>query len=290
MKAQTLVYKRVAGCEIQADVYVPDGDGRRPVVMWVHGGGLVRGGRDWLPEDLRDRYLEAGFVLVSVDYRLAPEAKLPEVMEDLQDAYRWVREVGPEAFGADPERVGVAGASAGAHLALLTGYLVQPRPRALLSFYGYGDIVGPWSSRPDSFYSQFPTVTAEEAYRPIGREVLTYDMSDDRYPYYVYLRQQGRWPHEVVGRDPDTEPEAFVRWCPVQNVDAAYPPTLLLHGTADKAVPYEQSLMMAEALERAGVVHELITIPGGGHGFDHEGSVEAERAIERAVTFLQEHV
>jgi acetyl esterase/lipase len=211
-------------------------------------------------------------------------------MEDVQDAYRWVREVGPEAFGVDPDRVGVAGASAGAHLALLTGYLLQPRPRALVSFYGYGDIVGPWSSRPDSFYSQFATVTAEEAYRPIGREVLTYDMSDDRYPYYVYLRQQGRWPHEVVGRDPDTEPESFVRWCPVQNVDPAYPPTLLVHGDADKAVPYEQSVMMAEALERAGVVHELITIPGGGHGFDQQWGAEGQRAIERAVAFLREHV
>jgi dipeptidyl aminopeptidase/acylaminoacyl peptidase len=76
----------------------------------------------------------------------------------------------------------------------------------------------------------------------------------------------------------------------VQNVDAAYPPTLLLHGTADKAVPYEQSVMMAEALARAGVVHELVTIPGGGHGFDQAWGAEAGRAIERAVAFLQEHV
>src|SRR5574340_553160 len=121
MELGTLVYKRVAGCEIRADVYVPEGAERRPVVVWVHGGGLIRGGRDWLQGEFRDGCLHAGFAVVSVDYRLAPETKLPQIMEDLQDACRWVREVGPGAFGADPERVGVAGGSAGAHLALLTG-------------------------------------------------------------------------------------------------------------------------------------------------------------------------
>lgn len=289
-RTRTLVYRRVAECDIRADVYEPDGEGRCPVVVWVHGGGLIRGGRDWIPEDFRDGCLRAGFVVVSVDYRLAPEAKLPEIMEDVQHAYQWVREVGPEAFAAEPDRVSVAGASAGAHLALLAGYLVCPRPRSLVSFCGYGDIVGPWVSLPDAFYSQLPAVTAGEAYGLVGGEVLTYDMSDARYPYYVYLRQQGRWPHEAVGRDLEAEPEAFVRWCPVQNVDAAYPPTLLAHGTADQAVPYEQSVSMAEALERAGVAHELIPVPGGGHGFDQGWGADRERVVERAVAFLREHL
>jgi len=291
VQRQTLTYKRVAGREILADVYSPEGEGPRPVVVWIHGGGLVRGGRDWFPEELRDAYLKAGFVMVSPDYRFAPQAKLPEIMADVQDALAWVREAGPGAFGADPARIGVVGASAGAHLALLTGYLVEPRPRAIVSFYGYGDIVGAWTTRPDSFYSsKFPPVTKEEAYRSIGKEALSYDMSDDTYSYYVYLRQQGRWSHDVVGRDPETEPEAFVQWCPLQNVDAAYPPTLLVHGTADSAVPYEQSVLMAEALDRAGVAHELITVPGGGHGFDADWGKAKQQTIDRSVAFLREYV
>jgi len=86
-----------------------------------------------------------------------------------------------------------------------------------------------------------------------------------------------QWPREdtiemirntFAGHDPHVEPEAFVPFCPVHHVTKDYPPALLLHGDQDTDVPYQQSVMMAEALARAGVEHELITIPGGGHGFD----------------------
>ncbi len=286
VEPRSFVYKRADGCDIRADVYSA-GAGTRPVVLWIHGGALIMGSRGGDPRPaLLKRFLSAGYHVVSMDYRLAPETKLPGIAEDLRDAYRWVRERGPALFGADPERVAVAGASAGGYLTLLAGSRLRPRPKALVSFYGYGDIVGDWYSRPDPYYCKAPLVPAEEAYAAVAHGTLSEGEAPGRERFYLYCRQHGLWPREVVGHDPDSEPKAFDPWCPVRHVGADYPPTLLLHGDQDTDVPYQQSVMMAEALARAGVEHELITIPGAGHVFDREDNEATRQAFSRVMSFV----
>ena len=250
-----------------------------PVLLFLHGGALIFGERSWIHPAQLERYLAAGFTLVSIDYRLAPETKLPGIIEDLRDAWAWIRERGPQLFSADPDRIGVVGHSAGGYLTLMSGFCVAPRPRALVSFYGYGDLIGEWYSKPDPFYGSMPAVPEREARALESR---------DR--FYLYCRQQGIWPREVGGRDPGVEPDFFTPYCPEQNVDREWPPTLLLHGEADNDVPYELSRRMASALERAGALHELITSPGG-HGFD--GAMEqpdAARAFDAVIGFLTQKV
>jgi dipeptidyl aminopeptidase/acylaminoacyl peptidase len=174
----------------------------------------------------------------------------------------------------------------------MAGFCVRPRPKALVSFYGYGDIAGAWYSRPDAFYSKQPAVPKEEAYQAVGGAVLSGARGPNNRPrFYLYCRQQGLWPKEVAGHDPDTEPRAFDPLCPIRNVTSEYPPALLLHGDKDTDVPYEQSVMMAEKLARSGVKHELITIPGGGHGFDRRyPEPEIAKALDRVLAFLRQHL
>ena len=108
--AETYVFKTVGDCPIHADVYAATKDDGRPhpVAMWIHGGALMIGARGLVGNyPVIERFLDAGFVLVSVDYRLAPETKVPQIIEDIQDAYRWVREEGPTLFGADPDRIAI---------------------------------------------------------------------------------------------------------------------------------------------------------------------------------------
>ncbi len=292
---QTHTYKTVGDCEIKADVHGANG-AKRPVVMWIHGGALIMGSRALKPGQPRkippitDLYLNAGFVVVSIDYRLAPETKLPAIIEDVQDAYKWVRQRGPKLFGADPDRIAVSGGSAGGYLTLMTGFCVEPRPKALVSLYGYGDIVGPWYSRPDPFYSSQPAVPKEDAYGAVGTKVISEPTGANRGRFYLYLRQHGLWPKEVAGHDPDAESRWFDRYCPIRNVTAKYPPTMLLHGDKDTDVAYEQSVAMAKELERQGVRHELLTIPGGGHGFGNVDPEIVRKAYEKAVTFLKERL
>lgn len=148
----THTYKTVDGIEIRADVYRPPGDAVRPAVLWIHGGALIMGDRKGIRSSLRDTLLEAGHVVVSIDYRLAPEVKLPAIYEDIRDAYAWLRKEGPRRFRIDPGKIVVMGGSAGGFLTLSAGFLFEPRPRGLVAFYGYGDVAAEWYSRPDPFY------------------------------------------------------------------------------------------------------------------------------------------
>jgi acetyl esterase/lipase len=288
---QTYDYKVVDGCRIKLDVYgTPRGE-VRPVVVWIHGGALIMGHRGSIDRAWLAALTAAGYVVVSIDYRLAPETKLPAIVEDVRDACRWVRERGPKLFQIAPERFAVLGGSAGGYLTLMTGFRVEPRPKALVSFWGYGDIAGAWYSRPDPFYRSRPLVSEQEARGAVGRAVISEDVGkNDRPRFYLYCRQQGLWPKEVAGHDPDAEPRAFDRFCPVRNVTAAYPPTLLIHGTRDTDVPYEQSELMDRELERNGVEHELITVSGGAHGLGGTDPAVLADIRRRVLAFLARHL
>jgi acetyl esterase/lipase len=289
---QTYTYKIADGCRIQADVMAPKAPEKRPVVLWIHGGALIMGSRAGIPGFLRTLAKDSRYVLISIDYRLAPETKLPAIIEDIQDAHRWIRTKGPELFGADSDRIAVAGGSAGGYLTLMSGFRFDPRPKALVSFYGYGDIVGPWYSRPDPFYSKQPVVPKEEAYKTVGGPALSSQPpgTNARGRFYLYCRQQGLWPKEVTGHDPDTESTWFDPYCPNRNVSKSFPPTLLIHGTNDTDVPYEQSKMMAERLEAAGAKPELVTATGAGHGLSGIARAEVQRINDRAAAFLKSHL
>jgi acetyl esterase/lipase len=209
---------------------------------------------------------------------LAPEVKLPAIIEDLRDAYNWVRKRGPDLFHGDPGQIFVMGQSAGGYLTQMTGFCVQPPPRALVSFWGYGDIASEWYSKPDPFYRQQPLVAKEEADQSGGGKL------------YLYCRQQGLWPKVLTGHDPDLEPRAFDAFCPVRNVTRKYPPTLLIHGTKDTDVPYSLSVQMDKELAAKGVSHQFITIPDGIHGFRSKADADvAARTYKQVVEFLDKY-
>lgn len=205
------VFKRVGSLQIEADVYRPAHTGKRPCVFWIHGGALIMGHRGNLRALQRQQYLDAGYVVVSPDYRLAPETKLPEILADLRDAYQWVREKGPDLFGIDPSRIAVVGHSAGGYLALSTAGF-SPPPRAIVSFCGYGDIGADWYAKPDAFYLRQLPVSREEAFAAVGSQGLTGTRGpNQRFRFYLFARQQGLWPELVAGISPSDR--AIRRYC-----------------------------------------------------------------------------
>jgi acetyl esterase/lipase len=289
---QSFTYKIVERCEIKADVYTVSDGVKRPVVMWIHGGALITGHRENIKPDQIGLYVKAGYTLISIDYRLAPETKLKAIIEDIQDAYEWVREESSHLFNFDPDRIAIIGHSAGGYLTLMAGFCVNPRPKALISFYGYGDITGDWYSKPDPFYCKQSLVPKEEAYASVGGPVISEALSQpNRGRFYLYCRQHGLWPKEVSGHDPNKEPKVFDSFCPIRNITKEYPSTILLHGDKDTDVPYSQSLMMANEFAHVGVKHELITIHDGEHGFDKDfKDPVVTDAFSRVVTFLKKYL
>jgi acetyl esterase/lipase len=174
----------------------------------------------------------------------------------------------------------------------MTGFCVAPRPAVLVSLWGYGDPTADWESRPSEHYRKGRLVTKEEAWTSVGTRPIAdgFNGGRKRGRFYLYCRQQGRWPEEVVGLDPRAQDREFAPYCPVRNVSKEYPPTLFIHGTADTDVPHAQSVQMDAELARQGVEHRLISIPKAGHGVgDGDRKLVAE-AYAAAFEFVERHV
>lgn len=252
-----IVYERANGWEGKLDVYAKRSPTPMPTVIYIHGGGWVQGTKETYQLRLLP-YLAMGYSVVNVEYRLANVSLAPAAIEDCRCALRWVVAHAKD-YGIDPDRLVIAGDSAGGHLALTTGMLTtgagfdrscqtpgEPKVAAIVDLYGITDIAdlldGP-GKKP------FP----------------------ENWPYTV------QW----LGNQPNRADLAKVT-SPLTYVRAGVPPTISIHGDADPTVPYSHSVRLQEALQKAGVVHEMVTIPGGGHGnFQPDQWQLAYAAIEK---------
>jgi acetyl esterase/lipase len=145
-----IAYAQHDGVELLGDLYVPKGRRDAPALVAVHGGGWVQGARSafqyWGP------YLAArGVALFSIGYRLAAKSKTyPEAVQDVLAGVQFVRGKAGE-FGIDPQRIGLMGASAGAHLAALAAlggakFAGSASVKALVAVYGIYDVLAMWTS------------------------------------------------------------------------------------------------------------------------------------------------
>lgn len=279
----TVVYKKSEQFEIKGDFYSTTVDAA-PIIVYIHGGGLVWGSREDLKKEQIKFFVNEGFNIFSIDYRLAPETKLPEIKTDIEDALEWVRHEGIKQFNYNHDKMFVMGGSAGGFLTLLSGTF-ENKPNAIISFYGYGDIAGDWAHQPSPHYSKMTAVPKQLADMLVKNEAITVGPIQQRYAIYMYGRQSGNWINTVSG---SMKKDELLQFCPLHNVDEKYPPTLLLHGTMDEDVPYEQSVLMRDALEKAGVKNKLITIPNGKHVFDENWEDPiVQNAFKEIIEFLR---
>lgn len=238
-------YARPGGLPQRLDLYIPDGAGPWPLLVWVHGGGWSGGDKALNQAGAQVRQASRGYAVASVNYRLSGVAAHPAQVHDVKAAIRWLR-AHAAAYGIDAARVGVWGSSAGGHLAALVGTsggvpsLEGPdNPGFSSTVSAVVDWYGP---------SDLPSMQAQGL--PCGG-----DHSSATSP-------EGRMLGCAVAACPQTAREAS----PISWVSAEDPPFLVVHGTADCTVPPLQSLTLHDALRAAGVDSSLTMIEGGGHG------------------------
>jgi len=234
-----LTYLVASNWDAKLDLYVTrTADKPRPTVIFVHGGGWTGGTKEGRDIGGVIPYLNMGMNVVNVEYRLARVAQAPAAVEDCRCALRWVIQHAKE-YGIDASRLVVAGESAGGHLALTTGML--PASAGL-------DRQCPG---PDNL--------------KVAAIVNWYGISDVN----ELLDGPNMKPYAVtwLGSAPDRE-QIAKRVSPLTYVRAGLPPVITIHGDADPTVPYTQSVRLHKALNDAGVGTELVTVPGGKHGFD----------------------
>ncbi|WP_284139186.1 MULTISPECIES: alpha/beta hydrolase [unclassified Virgibacillus] len=285
--SNTYVYKTTQDCELKGNLF-PANEKTAPLIVFIHGGGLIFGTRDDMNKEQIKRYNDAGFHVFSIDYRLAPETKLPEIKKDIEDALQWLQDPNHLALDYDPQKIAVIGSSAGGYLALLSGTL-QVKPKAIVSFYGYGNILADWYKRPSAHFNTMTTVPEALAKQLIQSKEIAEGPIASRFAIYLYCRQQGKWLDYVTGTPSPYSASEWEAYCPALQADHSFPTTLLFHGDADDDVPYEESVAMQQALEKAGVQSKLITVPKAKHSYDENmDDPQARESIEQTIAFLKE--
>lgn len=234
-----IVYSTANGYDCRLDVYARTGSTVPiPTVIYIHGGGWVAGTKETAVMNLMP-YFEMGLHVINVEYRLARVSLAPAAVQDCRLALRWVFK-NAKQYGFDTTKIVVTGGSAGGHLALTTGML-DPS-------YGF-DTPTDWD-----YTGVEPKVAAIVNWFGITdvKELLTGPNKQD---YAV----------DWLGNLPNKEAVA-TSVSPLTFVRKGLPPIFTVHGDKDQLVPYNQAVRLHEALTKAGVPNQLMTIPGGRHG------------------------
>jgi len=280
---ESAVFHEVGELELTMELMHPPGSDQPSYAVWIHGGALMFGSRHHIPQWLSETCLGHDIGLASIEYRLAPTTTLPAIVDDVERAIAWLAE------DRAPSRLAVVGESAGGYLALVAGFRATPRPDAIVSLWGYGDLLGEWYTRPSPHPVHREIEMSEEQARSQvdGPEVADErDRPGNPYAFYLFCRQRGIWPSEVSGWDPVTESGRFEPYMPIANVAATFPPTLLVHGTEDTDVPHTEGEKMASLLQEVGVEHELLSVEGAEHGLDRASAGEVDAVYETVSRFL----
>jgi acetyl esterase/lipase len=251
---KNIVFGKGGSTELHLDIYRPPaGTEKRMATIHIHGGGFTGGSKDTLVERIPP-YAARGYVAIAVQYRLAGEAKWPSQIEDVKAAIRWAR-ANARSLGFDTEKIAVVGHSAGGQLALFAAGTPN-RPE----FEGKGGTPG------------------------AGTEVVACCA------YYPSTEVRPRADGTANNLMPAGSDEAAHRAAsPLTYITAAFPPTVIFHGTADTTIPLESSERLFKQLRDAKVPVEFHAIEGVPHVFDSNKEY-AESAAGLADFFIDRHI
>ncbi len=252
-----------------ADVYLPRGPttpstptqtppASRPILVYIHGGAWILGFRRFQGRLLTRRLVHAGWVVVSIGYRLSPVARWPDHIIDVKRALAWVR-AESSRWSGDPSRIAVSGGSAGGHLAALAA--LTPNYAAWQPGFEAAD-------------------TSVQACVPW-------------YGVYDLLDRSSHWPHGAMRRlweiaimraSIKDAHAAYAEASPLTHLGPTAPPFLIVHGSHDTVVPPAVARAFAEAHPRA----TYLEVPGAEHAFDVLYSTRAAHAVEAAALWLEQ--
>ena len=244
-------YANAGGAHMQLNLARPkNSSGPLPAVLCIHGGGFRAGSREGYNK-LCLTLAQRGFVAATISYRLAPAHQFPAAVHDTKAAVRWLR-ANATKYGINPDRIGVTGGSAGGHL---------------VQFLGVTAGVKEFEGTDNPGFSSAVTCV-----------VNVYGPSDFTKSYGKSVDA-----HEVLplwlGGNVEQARLRHIQSSPLNWVTPAAAPTLIIHGTEDKYVAYEQAVWMRDRLAACGVPVELLTLEGAGHGFKGADAEKSEAAL-----------
>jgi acetyl esterase len=257
-------YANRGGKPLLLDLHVPDGPGPFPAAILIHGGGFDGGSKSTNVRPLFEPLSNARFAWFSLDYRLAPEAEFPQVLQDIDDGIAWVK-ANASSYHIDLSRIVIIGESAGGFLVNYIGtYQAKTVPvAAVVDFYGpsdYGRLAQLRHDHPERF--DMATINRHAAN---GGGIHFFGVPE--------LDQAGL--------------AKLYTLAPIAAVHKGMPPFLCIHGTKDDQVTYDQSTAFCDGIRSAGSECALITIEGGGHGMSHWRDPQMQHWKPEMIAWLQ---
>ena len=243
--ARDLEYGRAGAKILHLDLYLPEKSEKPlPLLIWIHGGAWRAGAKEgdvvpMLP------LTAGGYAMASVEYRLSQEAVFPAQIFDCKAAVRWLR-ANAAKYNLDPARFAAMGASAGGHLAALVG-----------ASGGVTALEGDVNDLKQSSRVQ----AVVDWYGPADLLQIGIPPSDIKH------NDPGSPESQLIGGALLEHRDKAAQASPVTYVSKEAPPFLIMHGDADRSVPFNQSELLLAALQKAGVDSTLIPEKGIGHGF-----------------------
>lgn len=215
-----------------------------PVIVYIHGGAWRSGthspGQNYA-------FADKGYLTASIEYRLSQEAQFPAQIHDCKAAIRWLRKYAAQLH-LDPERIGVWGTSAGGHLAAMLG-----------TSAGVEALEGPGNLGFSSAVTCVATLSGPSDLAAMVGQPSSIDRTKPDCPEA-----------QLIGGMIAENPEKARAASPVAYVDGNEPPFLIMNGTKDMTVPFNQGPILNEALEKAGAEVTFVPVEGGGHGLEGE--------------------
>ena len=245
---------------LQATIYQPTQIEMKTVILYFHGGGFVFGDRDDLPEPYIEHLVDSGIGIVAVDYPLAPETKLPTILEVTNKITKWfVQEFLP---AKKQSSYFIMGRSAGAFLALSNGVYTEQlstRPLGIISLYGYYNLNDSSFNVPNRYYLKYPKVNEQVVSSLIQKGPLFKSANQNRFLVYLAARQKGDWTNLFLTSTQEKRVFSINHEKLKQ-----LPPLFLASSTKDPDVPPRQSRQLANLHENASL--HLVDIEE--HDFD----------------------
>ena len=266
-RSEDVIYGRKFGTALTLDVFAPklaeDKPANGAAIVFVVSGGWFSS-HESINMGFINEYLKRGYTVFAVVHGSQPKFTIPEVLEDMHRAIRFIRSRAGQ-YQVDPNRIGICGASAGGHLSLMqgtAGTLGNPSAK---------DPIEHESSRVQAVACFFPPTDFLNYGKPgeiaIGRGVLkNYRASFD---FHELDKSTNAF---VQITDENKILEIGRSISPVNHVSKDDPPTLIIHGDADTLVPIQQADLIIEKLKDSGVPSELVTKKGQGHGWSDIGN------------------
>jgi acetyl esterase/lipase len=253
-----VAYARVGGKVLLLDLYLPEhAEGPLPAIVWVHGGAFRAGSKEDAPAA---RMVGRGYAVASINYRLSQEAIFPAQVHDCKAAVRWLRAKAGR-YGLDPGRIAAWGASAGGHLAAMLGTTGEVK-----ELEGEGEHLE-YTSRVQAVCDFFGPSDFLRMNDVPG--TMDHDAADSP-------------ESQLIGGPIRDNVAKVARANPISYVTGQAPPFLIVHGDRDLTVLINQSELLYEALEEAGVDVTFHVVRGAGHGF-HGATAEQVAEIDRMV-------